>query len=40
MGEIAGVWRSISDEEKGKYTKLAEEDKVRYQQEKAEESTE
>lgn len=40
MGEIASVWRSISEEEKGKYTKLAEEDKARYQQEKAEESTE
>lgn len=38
MADIAEAWRNISDADKAKYTKMAEEDKSRYAQEKAEEN--
>lgn len=38
MADIAEAWRNISDADKAKYTKMAEEDKTRYAQEKAEEN--
>lgn len=40
MSYIAAAWKNISTSEKETYTKLAEEDKVRYAQEKSEESAE
>lgn len=40
MGDIAAAWKNISDEEKAKYTAMAEEDKARYASEKAEENDE
>ena len=40
MAVIADAWKNISTQDKVKYTKLAEEDKARYAQEKSEESTE
>ena len=38
MADIAKAWKNISDADKAKYTKMAEEDKSRYAQEKAEEN--
>ena len=40
MGDIAAAWKNISDSDKAKYTKMAEEDKTRYEQEKSAASTE
>lgn len=39
MADIAKAWKSISDADKAKYTQMAAEDKKRYEQEKAAEST-
>lgn len=35
MADIAASWKTISETDKAKYTKLAEEDKARYAQEKS-----
>lgn len=38
MADIAAAWKNISEKEKAKYNALADEDKERYAQEKAEEN--
>ncbi len=40
MAVIAAAWRNVTEQGKAKYTKMAEEDKARYAQEKSEENTE
>lgn len=40
MADIAAVWKNISDDEKSKYEQMAKQDKVRYEQEKAQNNTE